>query len=112
MLQLHDLAKADLDYQKSVPQQEFQFPPGSTWIVFSDQLLHAAMRGKAMMEQTIYLDPPPLVTARTRPRLCCRRCWASRCWRLEGGKYARSRSAGAGRCQRSSSFNIDSNRLP
>jgi hypothetical protein len=37
MLQLHDLAKADLDYQKSVPQQEFQFPPGSTWIVFSDQ---------------------------------------------------------------------------
>lgn len=57
MLQLHDLAKADLDYQKSVPQQEFQFPPGATWIVFSDQLLHAAMRGKAMMEQTIYLDP-------------------------------------------------------
>ncbi|CAG9175989.1 Kdo hydroxylase family protein [Cupriavidus pampae] len=57
MLQLHDLAKADLDYQKTVPQQEFQFPPGATWIVFSDQLLHAALRGKAMMEQTIYLDP-------------------------------------------------------
>lgn len=57
MLQLHDLAKADLDYQKTVPQQEFQFPPGATWIVFSDQLLHAAMRGRAMMEQTIYLDP-------------------------------------------------------
>lgn len=57
MLQLHDLAKADLDYQKQVPQQEFRFPPGSTWIVFSDQLLHAAMQGKAMMEQTIYLEP-------------------------------------------------------
>ncbi|CAG2140062.1 hypothetical protein D3C87_1144480 [compost metagenome] len=57
MLQLHDLAKADLDYQKTVPQQEFHFPPGATWIVFSDQLLHAAMRGRAMMEQTIYLDP-------------------------------------------------------
>jgi hypothetical protein len=57
MLQLHDLAKADLDYQRTVPQQEFRFPPGSTWIVFSDQLLHAAMQGKAMMEQTIYLEP-------------------------------------------------------
>ena len=57
MLQLHDLAKADLDYQATVPQQEFRFPPGSTWIVFSDQLLHAAMKGKAMMEQTIYLEP-------------------------------------------------------
>ncbi|CAG9175747.1 Kdo hydroxylase family protein [Cupriavidus respiraculi] len=57
MLQLHDLAKADLDYQAAVPQQEFHFPPGSTWIVFSDQVLHAAMRGRAMMEQTFYLDP-------------------------------------------------------
>ncbi|MBY4896669.1 Kdo hydroxylase family protein [Cupriavidus sp. AU9028] len=57
MLQLHDLAKADLDYQTKVPQQEFHFPPGSTWIVFSDQVLHAAMRGRAMMEQTYYLDP-------------------------------------------------------
>ncbi|AOZ04884.1 Kdo hydroxylase family protein [Cupriavidus malaysiensis] len=57
MLQLHDLAKADLDYQAQVPQQEFHFPPGSTWIVFSDQVLHAAMRGRAMMEQTFYLAP-------------------------------------------------------
>lgn len=57
MLQLHDLAKADLDYQTQVPQQEFHFPPGSTWVVFSDQVLHAAMRGRAMMEQTYYLDP-------------------------------------------------------
>ncbi|MGO4578560.1 Kdo hydroxylase family protein [Cupriavidus sp. 2TAF22] len=57
MLQLHDLAKADLAYQASVPQQEFHFPPGSTWIVFSDQVLHAAMRGRAMMEQTYYLSP-------------------------------------------------------
>jgi len=57
MLQLHDLAKADLAYQVNVPQQEFHFPPGSTWIVFSDQVLHAAMRGRAMMEQTYYLSP-------------------------------------------------------
>jgi len=26
-------------------------------VVFSDQALHAAMRGCAMMEQTFYLDP-------------------------------------------------------
>lgn len=57
MLQLHDLAKADLQYQHSAPQQTFEFAPGSTWVVFSDQALHAAMRGRAMMEQTFYLDP-------------------------------------------------------
>jgi hypothetical protein len=26
-------------------------------VVFSDQTLHAAMHGRAMMEQTFYLDP-------------------------------------------------------
>ncbi|NMV38372.1 Kdo hydroxylase family protein [Ralstonia insidiosa] len=57
MLQLHDLAKADLQYQRSAPQQTFAFAPGATWVVFSDQALHAAMRGCAMMEQTFYLDP-------------------------------------------------------
>jgi len=57
MLQLHDLVKADLSYQRSAPQQTFEFAPGATWVVFSDQALHAAMRGRAMMEQTFYLDP-------------------------------------------------------
>ncbi|WP_112185363.1 MULTISPECIES: Kdo hydroxylase family protein [Ralstonia] len=57
MLQLHDLAKADLVYQRGAPQQTFEFAPGATWVVFSDQALHAAMRGRAMMEQTFYLDP-------------------------------------------------------
>jgi len=57
MLQLHDLAKADLAYQRSAPQQTFAFAPGATWAVFSDQALHAAMRGRAMVEQTFYLDP-------------------------------------------------------
>lgn len=83
MLQLHDLAKADLDYQKTVPQQEFHFPPGATWIVFSDQLLHAAMRGRAMMEQTISSIRQPSATTPTRPRRCWRACSASRCWRPE-----------------------------
>lgn len=57
MLQLHDLAKADLAYQRGAAQQTFEFAPGATWVVFSDQALHAAMRGRAMMEQTFYLDP-------------------------------------------------------
>jgi len=57
MLQLHDLAKADLHYQHTAPQQTFEFAPGATWVVFSDQALHAAMRGRAMMEQTFYLAP-------------------------------------------------------
>lgn len=56
MLQLHDRAKADLEFQKSSPQQRVDFAPGTTWVCFSDQVLHAAMGGQYMMEQTFYLD--------------------------------------------------------
>ena len=58
MLQLHDLAKADLDYQRTCPQRVVDFMPGTTWICFSDQVMHAAMSGQFMFEQTYRL---PLV---------------------------------------------------
>ena len=56
MLQLHDRAKADAAFQQSSPQARVDFAPGTTWVVFSDQVLHAAMGGQHMMEQTFYLD--------------------------------------------------------
>ena len=55
MLHLHDGMKADLDFQQSVPQQNVHFPPGSVWICFSDQVLHAAMSGQYMFEKTFHL---------------------------------------------------------
>jgi hypothetical protein len=55
MLGLHDAAKADTDYQRSSAQQEVRFAPGTTWICFSDQVMHAAMGGQYMFEQTIHL---------------------------------------------------------
>jgi hypothetical protein len=56
MLQLHDRAKADAEFQQSSPQARVDFAPGTSWVVFSDQVLHAAMGGQHMMEQTFYLD--------------------------------------------------------
>jgi hypothetical protein len=56
MLQLHDRAKADAEFQRDSPQARVDFAPGTTWVVFSDQVLHAAMGGQHMMEQTFYLD--------------------------------------------------------
>jgi hypothetical protein len=55
MLGLHDAAKSDLDYQRDSPQEEARFAPGTTWICFSDQVMHAAMSGQYMLEQTIHL---------------------------------------------------------
>jgi hypothetical protein len=55
MLQIHDLMKADEDYQRNCPQVTMPFPPGSAWVCFSDQAVHAAMSGQYMMEQTFHL---------------------------------------------------------
>lgn len=60
MGQLHDLGKHDLDYQKNAPQLTLDIPPGATWVVFSDQVLHAVMSGQFMLEQTFYLKPEHL----------------------------------------------------
>lgn len=55
MLHLHDLAKADLAYQRDCAQETVRFAPGTTWLCFSDQVMHAAVSGQYMLEQTIHL---------------------------------------------------------
>ena len=55
MLKLHDRAKADLDYQRECAQEIVRFAPGTTWVCFSDQVMHAAVSGQFMFEQTIHL---------------------------------------------------------
>ena len=55
MLNLHDQAKADLVYQRECVQETVRFAPGTTWLCFSDQVMHAAISGQFMLEQTIHL---------------------------------------------------------
>lgn len=47
--------KADVEYQASAPQTRIDFPPGSTWMAFTDQVSHAAMAGQYQVEQTFLL---------------------------------------------------------
>ena len=55
MLQMHDRMKADMDYQLNSDQIDCEFPAGSTWITFTDQVPHAAMAGQYCLEQTFFL---------------------------------------------------------
>jgi hypothetical protein len=68
MLQLHDRAKADAAFQRTSPQARVNFAPGTTWVVFSDQVPHAAMRGQHLLEQTFYLDVAHQQRVQTSPR--------------------------------------------
>lgn len=54
MLQLHDRMKADSAYPLEVTSVH-EFQAGSTWIVFTDQVSHAAMSGQYALEQTFFL---------------------------------------------------------
>jgi hypothetical protein len=56
MLSLHDAAKRDDTFQKTSPHLGIAFPPGSCWLVFTDQVLHAALGGEFALEQTFHLD--------------------------------------------------------
>ena len=56
MLEMHDLAKLDDGWQAAAPRTEIALPAGSSWIVFTDGVLHAAMSGCNAFEQT-YLMP-------------------------------------------------------
>jgi hypothetical protein len=56
MLGLHNAVKRDLAYQQRARQSEFAFPVGSSWLCFTDQVLHAAVAGQYALEQTFYLD--------------------------------------------------------
>lgn len=55
MLQLHHTMKADMDYQTHVQQETLHLPPNSTWMVFTDQVSHAAVKGQYLLEQSFYL---------------------------------------------------------
>jgi hypothetical protein len=67
MLSLHDRAKEDMTYQRECEQQVVAFAPGTTWLCFSDQVMHAAVSGQYMMEQTIHLPVSALYDPQRAP---------------------------------------------
>ena len=47
--------KADQEYQSAGEQFTHSFPAGSTWMVYTDQVPHAALSGIHQLEQTFYI---------------------------------------------------------
>src|SRR5262245_56377895 len=76
MLYLHDWLKENSDFQKNSPKQELVFPPGSSWMVYTDGVPHAAMSGQYALEQTFIIPREALVTPQVAP-----------CQVLEDGNY-------------------------
>ncbi len=64
MLGLHDTAKLD---RACGPQAAVSFAPGTTWMCFTDQVMHAAMAGRCAFEQTFHLPVAAMAAPETAP---------------------------------------------
>ena len=52
MLRFHHYLKADEEFQKTGQKDTASFPPGASWITFTDQVAHKALSGQYALEQT------------------------------------------------------------
>jgi len=52
MHKFHHYLKASREFQENTPKWQYEFPSGSSWIVFTDGVAHAVLSGQFAMEQT------------------------------------------------------------
>jgi hypothetical protein len=57
----HNAMKADAQFQRDSPKRRWEFPPDSTWIVFTDCVSHAVLEGQYALEQTFLVSRDAMV---------------------------------------------------
>ena len=62
MLRFHDYLKENAAFQEKAPKTRLDFPPLSTWMVYTDGVAHAAMSGRYALEQTLLIPADALVS--------------------------------------------------
>jgi len=67
MLKLHNFLKENREFQETCPKDHWDFPPGSCWAVFTDQVSHAAIAGQYALEQTFLVPQKALLCPETAP---------------------------------------------
>lgn len=67
MLRFHDYLKENSAFQNDAPKTRLEFPPQSTWIVYTDGVPHAALSGQFALEQTYIVPVNALVCENKAP---------------------------------------------
>jgi len=67
MLLFHDWLKASDEYQAGAATDEFRFPPGSSWMVYTDTVSHAVLSGRFALEQTFLIGRASLALPASAP---------------------------------------------
>lgn len=67
MLRFHDYLKENTAYQKQGRKTRLEFPPISTWLVYTDGVPHSVLSGQFALEQTFIIPFESLVSPQTSP---------------------------------------------
>ena len=60
MLRFHGYLKGNDHFQEKGPKRFWHFAPGSAWLVMTDGLSHAVLRGRHALEMSLFIDPATL----------------------------------------------------
>jgi hypothetical protein len=67
MMDLHNAMKEDERFQRECRKESFQFPAGSSWMVYTETVPHSVLAGQYALEQTFLVRPEAMVTPESTP---------------------------------------------
>jgi hypothetical protein len=67
MHRCHNAMKEDTAFRESCPKQRWEFPPNSSWMVFTDSVSHAVLEGQYALEQTFIVSRAAMVEPQRSP---------------------------------------------
>ncbi len=67
MMRFHNYLKENSSFQQNCPKQHWEFPPGSSWMVYTDMVSHAVLSGQFALEQTLIISRQVMVTPEKSP---------------------------------------------
>jgi len=67
MMRFHNFLKENPRWQADCPKYPFQFPPGSSWMVYTDTVPHAVLAGQYALEQTFLVPIAAMVKPEISP---------------------------------------------
>jgi 3-deoxy-D-manno-oct-2-ulosonic acid (Kdo) hydroxylase len=67
MMRFHNFLKENASFQAECRKEYLRFPPGSSWMVYTDMVPHAVLSGQYALEQTFLVEHQAMVAPETSP---------------------------------------------
>jgi hypothetical protein len=67
MMRFHNFLKENRDFQSSCAKYDYQFPAGSSWMIYTDMVPHAVLAGQYALEQTYLVAAEAMVAPEHAP---------------------------------------------